>query len=106
MIGKVFWLLTGACFAALVSGIAMPVIWLMLRLVGLVDLLLYLFKDVTLLMRLGGFIFGVLVGALFIVLMTRTFGDVNKLGLIFGALGGAVGGIASSIMFFPLVAIL
>ena len=106
MIGKLFWLLAGACFAALVSGIAMPVIWLMLRLVGLIGVLLHLFNDVTLLMRLGGFIFGILVGALFILLMTRTFGDVNKLGVIFGALGGAVGGVASSIMFFPVVAIL
>ena len=106
MIGKLFWLLAGACFAALVSGIAMPIIWLLLRLVGLVDLLLHLFDDATLLMRLGGVIFGVLIGALFMLLMTRTFGEVNKLGLIFGALGGAVGGVAGSIMFFPLVAIL
>ena len=106
IISRGIWLLVGLGVAGLVSGLAMPILWLLLRISGVVRLLIDLLGDYTLLMSGGGIILGVLVGAVFIDLIGKAFGNVSKLAVLFGAIGGAAGGYAGSLMFFPLVAIL
>lgn len=106
MIEKIFWLLMAILLAILVSGIALPVVWFIIRLLGLIEPLVNLFGGIRWLMVIGGITFGSLAGALSIMLILKVFGEWNKLGIIFGAIGGAIGGIVSSLMFFPLVAIL
>ena len=79
-------------FGILISGIAMPVIWFIIRLLGLIDPLLNLFGGGTWLMYTGGIIFGMLVGALSIIVILKAFGEWNRLGIILGAVGGVIGG--------------
>lgn len=92
-------------FAILVSGIAMPVIWFIIRLLGLIGPLITLFGMLNGLIY-GGVIVGAVIGALSIILILKTFGEWDKLGITVGMIGGVIGGVASSVMFFPIVAIL
>lgn len=106
MIGKIFWLLMAIFFAMLISGIAVPVIWFIMRLLGLIEPSINLFGGITGVMYTGGVAFGTVIGATSIIIILKAFGEWNKLGIMFGVIGGIIGGIGSSVMFFPIVAIL
>jgi hypothetical protein len=106
MIGKIFWLLLAIFFGMLISGIAMPFIWFIIRLLGLIEPLINLFGGIRGVIYTGGVAFGTVIGAASIIIILKVFGEWNKLGIMFGVIGGIIGGVASSVMFFPLVAIL
>lgn len=93
-------------FAVLVGGIAVPVIWFIIRLLGLVRLMAIIVGGLKWLMFLGGAVFGALAGAIAIAAVMASLDEKDKPGIILGAFGGAIGGLCSSVMFFPIVAIL
>ena len=106
MLGKLFWLFMATGLAIILSAMAVPVLWLILRVVGLLPVLIRMVNNIQFLIQGGGLIFGLLVGSLAMVLLGRSQGRIDGWAVGFGALGGAVGGLASSLMFFPIVAIL
>jgi len=107
MVSKLLWLFTTACFAALISSLLTPLVWFILRLTNLINLLAeVLTHDLRLLMYLGGLLIGLLIGGLLILLIGKTIARVDGWVIACGLVGGAIGGYASSLMFFPVVAIL
>lgn len=96
-----------AIFLAIIcSGMAMPIIWFIIRWTWFIDPLLRLFGGSINLMYAGGLVFGAMVGVGAMVVILKVLQEWSCLAIIGGGIGGAIGGLASSIMFFPLVAIL
>ena len=85
---------------------AMPIIWFIIRWTWFIDPLLRLLGGSINLMYAGGLVFGAMVGAGSIIITLRVVEEWSRLAIILGGIGGAIGGLASSIMFFPLVMIL
>jgi len=97
---------SGALLAFFVSLFAMPVLWFVLRLIGLIAPLLNLFGSHTLLVQVGGLLMGGLVGALLLTILSRAYGQPGKTVTIVGFVGGVAGGLIGSLLFFPLVVFL
>lgn len=104
--GNVVLAIIKVLFAMIVGGIATPIMWFILRLLDLIRPLALVFGGLTWLMFVGGAILGAIVGGITLAAVMASFDEVDRLSVILGALGGAVGGLASSVMFFPIVAIL
>jgi hypothetical protein len=96
----------GALLGFVVSVFAMPVLWFVIRLVGLIDPLLNLLGEPILLMQLGGLIMGGALGAILLTVLSRAYAQPGKTVTIVGLVGGALGGFIGSVLFFPLVAFL
>jgi hypothetical protein len=92
-------------FGLLVGGIAAPVAWLILRLLGVI-IPLGLLIGLDWLMWVGGVIIGALAGGGVMKAIMSALEEDDWLSTFLGAIGGAVGGLLSSIMFFPIVALL
>ena len=92
-------------FALLIGGVAAPVAWFVIRLLGLIRPL-GLAIGLDWLMWIGGTIIGALAGGLVLRAIMSALEEEDKLSLVLGMAGGAVGGFFGSIMFFPIVAIL
>ena len=92
-------------FGLLVGGVAVPVAWFVIRLLGLI---LPLGRAVGLdwLMWVGGVIIGALAGGLTMRAIMVALEEGDWLSIALGVVGGGVGGFCSSIMFFPIVALL
>jgi hypothetical protein len=93
-------------FGIIVGAVAVPVIWFICRLLGLIRVMAIVFGGLTWLMFLGGMIFGALAAAITITAVLASLGEADKSSVVFGAVGGGIGGLCSSVMFFPIVAIL
>jgi hypothetical protein len=93
-------------FAMLVGAIAMPIIWFISRILGLIHLMAVGFGGLKWLMFLGGAVFGALAGAIAMIVVMASLEEKDKLGVALGAFGGAIGGLCSSVMFFPIVVVL
>jgi len=93
-------------FAVLVGAIAMPIIWFISRVLGLIRLMAVVFGGLKWLMFLGGAVFGALAGAIAMTVVIASLEEKDNLGVVLGAFGGAIGGLCSSVMFFPIVAVL
>ncbi len=106
MIGKMMWSLIAFLSGIMAGGIAVPVLSVFVRLAGLIPNLVRLFGRVDMVMYLGGIVFGLPVAAVVLTLMLRAMGEEDRRVVIIGAVGGAVGGLASSIMFFPIIGFL
>jgi hypothetical protein len=93
-------------FGVLVGAIAVPVIWFICRVLGLIRLMAIVFGGFKWLMFFGGAVFGALAGVITIAVVMASLEEKDRLGVVLGAVGGAFGGLCSSVMFFPIVAIL
>jgi len=93
-------------FGVIVGAVAVPVIWFICRVLGLIRAMAIIFRGPTWLMFLGGAIFGALAAAITIAAVLSSLDEKDKSSVVLGAFGGAVGGLCSSVMFFPIVAIL
>lgn len=93
-------------FGVLIGAIAVPVIWFISRILGLIRLMATIAGGLAWLTFLGGIVFGALAGAITIAVVMASLEEKDKLGVVLGAVGGAFGGLCSSVMFFPIVAIL
>jgi hypothetical protein len=93
-------------FGVIIGAIAVPVAWFICRVLGLIRMMAVVFGGLQWLMFLGGVIFGALAGAIVIAVIMMSLEEKSKSSVVLGALGGAVGGVCSSVMFFPIVAIL
>lgn len=92
-------------FGVLVGGLAVPVVWFIIRILGLIRPL-GMALGLGWLMYLGGAVIGALAGG---ITLRATMGSLHrerKLSTVLGAISGAASGCLSSIMFFPIVAIL
>ena len=92
-------------FALLIGGVAAPVVWFIIRLLGLI-LPLGLAIGLDWLMWIGGAIIGALAGGLVLRGIMSALEEEDRRSLVLGMVGGAVGGFLGSIMFFPIVALL
>lgn len=93
-------------FGLLVGGVAVPVAWFVIRLLGLI-LPLGMAVGLDWLMWVGGGIIGALAGGLTMrAIMVALEEEGDWLSIALGVVGGGVGGFCSSIMFFPIVALL
>jgi hypothetical protein len=92
-------------FALLIGGVAVPIVWFIIRLLGLIR---PLGRAIGLdwLMWIGGPIIGGIAGGLVLRAIMSALEEEDKLSLVLGMIGGAIGGFCGSIMFFPIVAIL
>ncbi|MEZ4860813.1 MAG: hypothetical protein R3C14_05875 [Caldilineaceae bacterium] len=106
IIGQAVLLFLGALLALLVGGLATPVLWLLLRLLGLIEWLAWVAGSYQRLMIGGGLLLGAMVGGILLHLIQQGYGESHKLGVPAGMIGGAMGGLASSLMFFTIVAVL
>ncbi|HUV95528.1 MAG TPA: hypothetical protein VMX14_11985 [Anaerolineae bacterium] len=89
----------------LVGGVAVPVVWFIIRILGLIRPL-GMALGLDWLMFLGGIVIGALAGGITVRAIMASLYEEDKLNTVLGAVGGAVSGFLSSIMFFPIVAIL
>ena len=92
-------------FGLLVGGFAVPVAWFIIRILGLIRPL-GMALGLGWVMYLGGIVIGALAGG---ITLRATMGSLHRerrLSTVLGAVSGAVSGFLSSIMFFPIVAIL
>jgi hypothetical protein len=93
-------------FGVIVGAVAVPVIWFICRLLGLIRVMAIVFRGLTWLMFLGGMIFGALAAAITIAAILASLGEKDRSAVVLGAVGGGIGGLCSSVMFFPIVAVL
>lgn len=102
--GKIVALIAVFLVGIIIGAVAAPLGWFFIRILGLVGILVRLLG--TSLPLLGGALIG---GGLAAVAMTgilKTLDETPRIGMVVGALGGAVGGLASSVIFFPFMAFL
>jgi hypothetical protein len=92
-------------FGLLVGGVAVPVAWFIIRLLGVI-IPLGLLIGLDWLMWVGGVIIGALAGGGVMKAIMSALEEDDWLSIFLGAIGGAVGGLFGSIMFFPIVALL
>ncbi len=102
---KIITSVAGVLLGLLVGGVAVPVAWFIIRIFGLVRPL-GMAVGLDWLMYLGGIVIGALAGGITLRAIMASLGEKDKLSTVLGAVGGAVSGFLSSIMFFPIVAIL
>jgi len=103
--GKIVMSISELLFGVLVGGLAVPVVWFIIRILGLIKPL-GMALGLDWLMYLGGIVIGALAGG---ITLRATMGSLHrerKLSTVLGVVSGAVSGLLSSIMFFPIVAIL
>lgn len=97
--------LTAVFLVGIVIGAAVtPLAWFLIRVFGLVSVLIRLLG--TSLPLLGGALIG---GGLTFTAMrglARTLDETPRIGVVIGTLGGALGGLANSVIFFPIMAFL
>lgn len=106
MVGKLVGLLVSGLSAVIIGGIGTPVVWLILRVIGLTDAVIGWLGQFEGLMIGGGLLIGALIGGTLSAVIARTLERTNKPAFIIGIIGGAIGGYASSLMFFSIVVIL
>ena len=104
--GRIVVAVVETLFALLIGAVAVPIIWFISRALGLIRPMASLAGGLGWLMFLGGAVFGALAGASAMAIIIAALEEKNKLGFALGAFGGAIGGLCSSVMFFPIVAIL
>ncbi len=100
---RVIMWIAGMFVAIIASALAMPVIWTLIRIAGLIKPLASLMGGYNGLMVIGGIIFGALIGGILLYFAIKALGGWNKAAIGFGAFGGALGGLAGTLMFFPIV---
>jgi hypothetical protein len=93
-------------FGVIIGAIAVPVVWFICRVLGLIRVMAIVFGGLKWLMFFGGAIFGALAGAIVIAAVMASLEEKSKSSVVLGVFGGAFGGLCSSVMFFPIVAIL
>jgi hypothetical protein len=93
-------------FGVIIGAIAVPLAWFICRVLGLVPGMAIVFGGLKWLMFFGGVIFGALAGAIVMAAVMASLEEKDRFGVVLGAFGGAFGGFCSSVMFFPIVAIL
>ena len=97
----------GGLFAAVIlAALAMPVIWTLVRIAGLIEPLAGLLGGYNGLMMIGGFVLGALIGGILLYFATKALGERSRTAIGFGAAGGALGGVAGTLLFFPIVVFL
>lgn len=106
MAGKLFGLLLSGLSALFVSTVGTPVVWFILRVVGLTDLIILWQGHYYGLMVGGGLLIGTLIGGGLATLMAKMLERTRLMTSIASIIGGAIGGYVSSLMFFPIVVIL
>ncbi len=106
LVGKLIGALITFCAGIIAGGFVVPIMWIIIRLVGLIPVLTALLGSLRLVMYLGGVVFGVVGAGLTVRWVVATMGEENRTAIIIAALGGAVGGLGSSVMFFPIVGLL
>jgi hypothetical protein len=106
ILSRILGLFLAVASGMIVAGIAVPVAWVVVRVLGLIPVLAAFLGRLDYLMWLGGVVFGVLAGPLAVGGAIRAMGENDRAAIAAGAIGGAVGGLASSIMFFPIVGLL
>ena len=99
-------LLISGLSALIISGLGTPIVWLILRIVGVTDPLIIWLGHYYGLMVVGGLLIGAILGIILSVLIARILEKSNMAAFITRLVGGAIGGYASSLMFFPIVVIL
>jgi hypothetical protein len=92
-------------FGLLIGGVAAPVGWFILRLLGVIIPLGRLI-GLDWLMWIGGAIIGALAGGGVVKAIMSALEEDGRLSILVGAIGGALGGFLGSIMLFPIVALL
>jgi hypothetical protein len=98
---RIFWALVEVLVAMLIGAIAAPVMWFIIRVLGLIPPI-----RLELLVFGGGGVLGALAGSISLAVVLKSLGERDRLALVVGAVGGAIGGVCSSVMFFPIVVIL
>jgi branched-subunit amino acid transport protein len=104
--GKILVFIGEVLLGIVISTIAMPVLWFLARVVGLLQPMRLSLGMIRALIYVGGPILGALVGAGVIAAILRALDEESRLGIVLAGIGGAIGGLAGSVMFFPIVAIL
>jgi hypothetical protein len=92
-------------FGLLIGGVAAPVAWFILRLLGVI-IPLGMLIGLDWLMWVGGAIIGALAGGGVMKAIMSALEEDGWFSILLGAIGGTVGGFFGSIMFFPIVALL
>ncbi len=98
-------IIVGIILGAMVSAVVMPIIWYLSRMMPLILHGLFLiFRGLVGVMFLGGMVLGAVVGASFMAIVVKK-SQLNRFAVMGGAIGGMVGGLCSSVIFFPIFVI-
>jgi len=102
--GKIGTLIAVFLVTVIIGAVAAPLGWFLIRVFGLVGLL------VRLLGRALPFVGGVLIGggtaAGSMMGILKTLDETPRIGMVVGIIGGGLGGLAGSVIFFPFMAFL
>jgi hypothetical protein len=104
IVGKIITLILEFLIALLIGAVAAPLGWFLLRVFGLVGFLVNLLGRA--LPFAGGAIIGAGVTTVAMSAILKAIGERHSVTLAVGALGGGIGGLASSVIFFPFMAFL
>jgi hypothetical protein len=106
VVGRALGLLIFCAGGMICALFAVPIAWVLVRIAGLIPVLSRALGRMDILVYLGGILFGAVAAALVIAAVIKAMGEEDRPAVIAGTVGGAIGGLASSIMFFPIVGLL
>lgn len=104
MVGKIIALMLAFLLALLIGAVAAPLGWFLIRVFGLVGPLVRLMGRA--LPLVGGALIGAGATAVAMRAILKAIGERNRLTMLVSVLGGGVGGLASSVIFFSFMAFL